>query len=469
MGKTARSMMFGERDVDALLETHAGRIAALTDALHLARAKSEHSSPVGAGTPYDSIWALRFVLSHDDDAEALSAATRTLRWREENAEMLAAAARGETLERFAPMERLIAADYHGKTLDGAPVYIIRAGLSNTMAVMAANEEDDVVEFMMYRKEMGAVMCDERTRRTRKLTKLLTVNDLNFVSVLHGTDKKFQKVLSRASKLSEDYYPQLLDRAVLINVPYVFSAIWGVFKNMLSAKTRAKVAICPVSDTRKGDVRKCPFAKLLDLSTIPSFLAGECRCKGGCVRGVANDQKTLIGAMTDDGLIAHNVPARGKIDVFAEVDATDAVAWRLLVEKGGVEVTATLRPAGWRKGDDVSKCTTLIRKFKHRDGDGTKEDVIVSPGKGTIAFTFSNAHSTWNSKDIKYSVDVVGGESGAAKEGEKETETDPTDLTDLTDLTEDKRESPAADALGEDLRAMKLEATPARAQTEVPSR
>jgi hypothetical protein len=112
---------------------------------------------------------------------------------------------------------------------------------------------------------------------------------------------------------------------------------------------------------------------------------------------------------------------------------------------------------------------LIRKFKHRDGDGTKEDVIVSPGKGTIAFTFSNAHSTWNSKDIKYSVDVVGGESGAAKEGEKETETDPTDLTDLTDLTEDKRESPAADALGEDLRAMKLEATPARAQTEVPSR
>jgi hypothetical protein len=46
-----------------------------------------------------------------------------------------------------------------------------------------------------------------------------------------------------------------------------------------------VAICP-GDTLKGDISKCPFAKLINLQTLPSFLGGECRCKGGCICGGA---------------------------------------------------------------------------------------------------------------------------------------------------------------------------------------
>jgi hypothetical protein len=52
---------------------------------------------------------------------------------------------------------------------------------------------DVVDFMMYRKEIGFAKCDRITRATRVLTKLVTVNDLNHVSLLAGTDKRFQMV------------------------------------------------------------------------------------------------------------------------------------------------------------------------------------------------------------------------------------------------------------------------------------
>ena len=37
--------------------------------------------------------------------------------------------------------------------------------------------------------------------------------------------RYAAVLGESSKLSETHYPQLLDRAVLINVPYIFSAMW----------------------------------------------------------------------------------------------------------------------------------------------------------------------------------------------------------------------------------------------------
>ena len=265
----------GRRGLDALLAEHAPRVRALRDAL----VAELGAGRVGDGTEYDDVWMLRFVLSNADDAEALSRARQTVEWRESKAEMLASARRGERLPRFARIETYVVSDYHGRTKEGAPLYVIRAGLTNTVAMMDANPEDVVVDFLLYRKEIGHLMCDEITRRTRTLTKLVTVNDLNHVSLLNGTDRRFTAILGKVSKMSEIYYPQLLDRAVLINVPYVFGAIWSLVKLALSSRTRAKVAVCGAADARTGDVAKCPFAKLLALDTVPSFIGGACclRC------------------------------------------------------------------------------------------------------------------------------------------------------------------------------------------------
>ena len=90
-------------------------------------------------------------------------------------------------------------------------------------MMDAHTKDEVLTFMMYRKEIGFLIADERTRRTRKLHKLVTVNDLNHVSLMAGTDKRFQKVLGESSKMSETLYPQLLDRAVLSSTSHTSSA------------------------------------------------------------------------------------------------------------------------------------------------------------------------------------------------------------------------------------------------------
>ena len=351
--------------------------------------------------PYDDIWALRFVLSHPEDAEAVAAAKANIAWRREKAEMLQAARKGERLPRFEAIERLVVADYHGSTVSGAPMYLIRAGITNPTAMMDEIPRDTVVDFMMYRKEIGFAKCDRITRRTRVLIKLVTVNDLNHVSLLGGTDKRFQAVLGESSKLSEIHYPQLLDRAVLINVPYIFSAIWSVLKNVLSAKARSKVAICP-GDTRKGDISKCPFAKLVNLETLPSFLGGRCRCKGGCICGTPNDQTTLMGKQDSDGMTVATVAARDKLEVFQDVDPGEKVVWQLQVESQGVEVTVSLREGGLNSATPL----TLVPKFKHKAEEGLKEDMVMAPSKGTLIFTFDNSYSYINAKSIKYRVESI---------------------------------------------------------------
>mmetsp|Transcript_23541 Transcript_23541/g.57669 ORF Transcript_23541/g.57669 Transcript_23541/m.57669 type:complete len:426 (+) Transcript_23541:254-1531(+) len=397
------------RDLNTLLGANAVRVAALMDALV---ALGETSVGLQSLEQYDDIWALRFVLSNADDAEALKAAKDTLEWRRDKREMLDAAAAGTKLERFAPIERFVAADYHGYTNSGQPMYIIRAGISNPAAMVEGIPNDVVVDFMMYRKEIGFLKCDALTRSTRVLTKLVTVNDLSHVSIISGADKRFQAVLGESSKLSEVLYPQLLDRAVLINVPYIFGALWSLFKNVISVKARAKVAICP-GNTLTGDISKCPFAKLIDLDTLPSFLAGRCRCKGGCICATPNEQTQLVAKQDDDGMTLASVPARDKVEVFVGVDPGDRVVWQLEVDSQskGVEVFVTLREDGLNSARPL----TLLPKFKHKAADGRREDVITAPGKGTMVFTFDNTYSYLNSKKLRYRTQVV--EASTWAEGE----------------------------------------------------
>ena len=386
----------GDRGLDSLFEKHGARVRVLLQTL------SGDGHGVGDSTPYDDIWALRFVLSHPEDADAARAAAETLRWRAEKKEMLAAAATGERPKRFEVMERLVVAQYHGETSTGAPLYIIRAGISNTVALTTEHTHDEVVEFMMYRKEIGFLLCDAITRKTRKLTKLVTVNDLSHVSLLAGTDKRFTAVLGAASKLSETLYPQLLDRAVLINAPYIFGAIWSIIKGMVSTKTRAKVALCGTSDTRKGDISKCPFAKLINLHTVPSFLGGGCRCVGGCV-GVSNEQTAMVGLSNpEDGLTAATIAARDKLTVFADVETGDKVACYVRIEQRGVEISAALRPASGGKRAE----TALLQKFKHKSDLGAWEEIIEVPQKGTLVLELNNEYSLLNSKSVKYRVAVL---------------------------------------------------------------
>ena len=125
-----------------------------------------------------------------------------------------------------------------------------------------------------------------TRETRQLTKVLVLNDLKNLS-LYSNDPRFFRVLGETSKNSEFMYPQLLEKTVFLNPPFIFRFIFSVARVFMSSGFLEKMKVCG-GDTKKGDITKCPFAlQNLEKEAIPTFLGGKCECKEGCVNGMEN--------------------------------------------------------------------------------------------------------------------------------------------------------------------------------------
>ena len=243
-----------QKNVDELLVANAAAIATLREAL--ADTDLSKYDP-GSRVPYDDIWLLRFILSNGtQDAE--KAVRATLAYRAANVELLERAACGDNTK-YQPLLRYsIAQVYSQRTTMDEPVQLIRAGKSNVKKLMDLFTEDEVVESMNFQKEQLFLMCDEATRRTRRLVKMVTCLDMHS-SKFTDNDKRFFKALGRASKDSELYYPQLLQITVAINVPSYLNLIWPIAKRVMPAKTLAKFRICSARNTLTESAVKCPFA------------------------------------------------------------------------------------------------------------------------------------------------------------------------------------------------------------------
>lgn len=175
--------MGGERNIEVLLARHKSSISALKEKL------GEELDP----SWQDDIWLLRFVLSATaepagqvDLAKAESNIRATLAWRKEKATLLQvsrcmlawpharplhlpcassshawavpaqAAKDGSPPPHNDTFKKFMAMDYHGQTKEGDVLVIVRAGISNTRALMEQNNHlttDDIVDNMMYKREL----------------------------------------------------------------------------------------------------------------------------------------------------------------------------------------------------------------------------------------------------------------------------------------------------------------------------
>lgn len=61
-------------------------------------------------------------------------------------------------------------------LDGGPVQLVRQGLIDMEPLLDIWTHEEMVRFNMMMKEQAWVICDRVTRETRRLVKLLVIND-----------------------------------------------------------------------------------------------------------------------------------------------------------------------------------------------------------------------------------------------------------------------------------------------------
>ncbi len=118
------------------------------------------------------------------------------------------------------------ASYHGVKVDGGPVQVIRAGLTNISGLFSNCNVQDIMEEMTLSKENAYTICDAATRKSGKLVKQIVIFDMASVGwIIPGSELISSQ--NKASEIAKDLYPQLLEKVIIMNAPWFMSQLWKV--------------------------------------------------------------------------------------------------------------------------------------------------------------------------------------------------------------------------------------------------
>jgi hypothetical protein len=392
-----------DRDVKLLMQKNQFDISALEQSLSTLLSEAQRGELIEI-----KLMCLRFILSSDGN---ISKATERLqsyiewRFKSMQGQQVYACVKESTFPAgWETMKKYSAIGFHGRSKTGDFLFVIRAGLSNGKALMSALSQDKLVQIMIFNRARMMQICDAETLKTGRLTKFITINDLAHTSISKMSGP-FNSVLTQTAKLSEIYFPQLLDTAVLIHMPSAMRVIFSSLKRLLPKKVQSKIRVCGAI---KGEaISKCPWARLhLAPSSIPSFLGGECRCpqSQGCIEGIDNDQKVAHLMDSDDGLKQWTISRGKRYEVFVPVTEPGSIlVWQVQVDAGTLSSGSVILEACLRNSSEV--LMTLIDKREVKPDHGSVSGEVTAHQPGTIVLSLTNTSSIW-SRGVRYSVDII---------------------------------------------------------------
>ena len=76
----------------------------------------------------------------------------------------------------------------------------------------------------------------------------------------------RQFIGEQTKISQDYYPDILGECVVVNAPWAFSSIFALVKGFLDEKTRSKINVV-------GGNAFEALQEYVDAEQIPDFLGG----------------------------------------------------------------------------------------------------------------------------------------------------------------------------------------------------
>jgi hypothetical protein len=123
---------------------------------------------------------------------------------------------------------------------GDLIYCIRAGKIDDADLMSSLDSvDNLVDFFLYCKEINALVANNRSMDQNRLVTVITVNDLNGLKLIGG-DATFRQALSAASKKANDLYPALAGPTLLLNLPFLLSALVKLFTPLFPPEVNARL-------------------------------------------------------------------------------------------------------------------------------------------------------------------------------------------------------------------------------------
>ena len=113
---------------------------------------------------------------------------------------------------------------------------------------------------------------------QKVENLTQIFDLTGGTMSKLASRKGMALLKVGAKICQDYYPETMGQAFVVNSPALFTALYAVIKGFLDERTRSKVRVM-------GSNYQSVLLEHIDAENLPTFLGGTCTCshvEGGCM-------------------------------------------------------------------------------------------------------------------------------------------------------------------------------------------
>ena len=107
------------------------------------------------------------------------------------------------------------------------VFVMKHGLIQDKQLMRELSEADVVDFMLYAKEVNSIVANRHSLQTNRLSFVMTANDLGGASLARG-DKQFRSALNDSARIAAQHYPSLTGPTLMLNLPRMLTGIARAF-------------------------------------------------------------------------------------------------------------------------------------------------------------------------------------------------------------------------------------------------
>jgi len=222
----------------------------------------------------DEFCTLKYVLSALRKAPktrevATENLIKTLHFRKDRKDLLKTAKESKELHSYLPTAR-------GGVLQDEIVVVNFIGQADfhEIAKRAGDHETALAKGLMA-SEQFRIAVDQRSRETGRLVKLLSIVNMEGLSLMRFSNRMMIGAMGEVSRSNEIFTPQLLGKIVIVNAPSYFYMAMNLCKPFLSKATIEKVSMCG-GKSKKQDISQCPYlAKYANApAAIPDAIGGS---------------------------------------------------------------------------------------------------------------------------------------------------------------------------------------------------
>ena len=179
------------------------------------------------------------------------------------------AAISQTDERTEYLKKNYTSGHYGNDYEGRVILIERVTNYKPDEIFKHFTIEDIEDHLIqiHERLMFIEMPISSMVFKKRIDNTMLIVDLKNVNVTSMFKSKFKSFIKTATKIGQDYYPEILSKSFFINSPMIFKAIWAIISLWMDKKTIAKF------EFESGDGLK-RLAQLLDVTQLPAEMGGK---------------------------------------------------------------------------------------------------------------------------------------------------------------------------------------------------